>query len=43
MYLGIPVSGMENVVTEVLQKEFSDATNVFPYLGRILTVVWKSA
>jgi hypothetical protein len=34
---------MENVVTEILQKKFSNATNAFPYFGRILTVVWKSA
>lgn len=37
------MSGMENVVTAVLQKEFSNTTNTFPYFGRILTVVWKSA
>jgi hypothetical protein len=42
-YLAILVSGMENVVTEVLQKEFSNATNAFPYFVRILTVVWISA
>jgi hypothetical protein len=34
---------MEYVVTEVLGKEFSIVTNAFPFFGRILTVVWKSA
>jgi hypothetical protein len=43
MYLGILVSGMENVVNEVLGKEFSNATSAFQYFGRILIVVWKSA